>query len=88
MNRKELQSKVEEFIANGGKVTVYPTVKPEEVKQLVNAPTGGPAHLMSLADGDLFFGQTRKRKPTKMKRSEPIDWSVLPDSLKKKYMAE
>lgn len=80
---------IEEFLARGGKITKVP---PKEALQAatptINQTTGGPANLLSYGEADLFYGEARTRKTKKAKVAPKIDFSALPEALRKKYMKE
>jgi hypothetical protein len=80
---------IEEFLARGGeivKVEKQPHDKDQAVTVVSNA--GGPANIMSYAEADLFYGerrQKRKLKTTNNKKST-IDFSVLPEAVRLKFL--
>lgn len=61
---------VEEFLARGGKVVVLPPEEPEDNKHVVKPTAGGLPQLMTLADGEHFFGETRKKKKKQVTTEE------------------
>lgn len=74
---------VEEYLAQGGQITKCPVVenyKPQQIK----STNPGPAVLLSLEDGDLFYGEKSKRtKKEKKPDLSGIDLSAIPEDLKK-----
>jgi hypothetical protein len=79
---------VEEFLARGGQVTKCPPVltPEEEITNRVTSTVGTSATMMSLAEGALFYSESRaKPKERKKKVEKTINFSALPASLLK-YM--
>ena len=79
---------VEEFLARGGTVTKCPSVlsPEEEITNRVTSTVGASATMMSLAEGALFYSESRaKPKERKKKVEKAINFSALPPSLLK-YM--
>lgn len=88
MKKKTFET-FEQYVARGGKVTQLDPVSREEKVDTVRSTTVGPAHLMSLEEGELFFGEKRKStKPKKVKQSTKIDLDVLPPALRAKFIAK
>jgi hypothetical protein len=72
---------VEEFLARGGEVTIVPPQETPEAKQPIRSTSGGLPQLMSLSEGEHFFGETRKKAKKKMTNeefSEKVSNSSLP----------
>lgn len=74
---------IEEFIARGGKPVILPPQEIENNQQIRLLNVGLPT-LMSLDEGEHFFGETRKKKKkevTKEEFKDKIKNSGLPDSV-------
>ncbi len=78
---------IEEFLARGGKVTVVPPKEREEQNHVLSPNGNGIPNLLTLEEGDLFFGEVKVRKP-KEEVKPKIDFNALPEALRKKYMKE
>jgi len=73
---------IEEFLARGGKIEKIPYVEPENKTEPVRTnPTGGLPSIMSLSDGAHFFGETRKKKPTKDDFVNKVKKTSLPQAV-------
>ncbi len=74
---------VEEYLASGKTITKCPVVdgyKPQVTKSV----NPGPAIILSLEEGDLFYGEKSKRtKKEKKPDLTGIDLSNIPEDLKK-----
>jgi hypothetical protein len=82
---------VEEFLANGGKITkVPPSERPVEPEVVKKTTAGAPAVLMTLEEADLFYGEPKKNaaKPKKPKTSLNIDLDALPEALRAKFISK
>ncbi len=78
---------VDEFVARGGNIEKIPSVEPENKDVNVRRTTTGPATLMTLGEGALFFTEKikRKKKDKQIDNKEVDYWSSkLPDDVKKK----
>jgi hypothetical protein len=88
--RKRIMMKVEtleEYLARGGtikKLTPVERVKETDVKSMAV----GPAILLTLEEGDLFYGEKKKSKATKVLKAPTVDFDVLPEGLKEKLLAK
>lgn len=85
MSKKET---VEEFLARGGTVTKCPPAPSpeEELSNRVSSTVSSGATMMSLAEGALFYSESRaKPKERKKKAEKAINFSALPANLLK-YM--
>jgi hypothetical protein len=70
MNKRET---IQEFLARGGKVTIVPAAKPEEeVPHTIKPVTTGLPKIMTLEDGGLFFGETRKKEKKPHSKEDSI----------------
>jgi hypothetical protein len=79
---------VEEFLARGGTVTKCPPApSPEEdLSNRVSSTVGASSTMMSLAEGALFYSESRAKSKERKKKVEPvINFAALPASLLK-YM--
>ena len=73
---------VEEFLARGGQIEQVPYEQPEEEKEQVRSTTTtGLPEIMTLSDGAHFFGETRKKKPTKKDFLDKVKKSNLPQNV-------
>lgn len=80
---KSNQQLIEEYFAKGGTVTRCPVVD-EYKAQVTKSVNPGPAIILSLAEGDLFYGEKSKRiKKEKKPDLSGIDLSNIPEELKK-----
>ena len=90
MTRKKKQEKIEwkkvetmdEYLARGGEITYC---EPEESifkPSIVKPTTGTNEQTMSLGDGELMFGETRKRKKKEKPVVTPEDFSKMLDEAK------
>jgi hypothetical protein len=79
---------IEEFIARGGKVNVVPAQERVVPAHTITPLGGGPAHLMTLGEGNLYYGEIKPRKMKKAKPISPIDINALPKALRDKYFKE
>jgi hypothetical protein len=75
-----------EFLARGGVVKTFPAGEPPK-DPTVRSTTVGPAVILSLEDGELFYGEKRAKKPSKVSKSPKVVFDDLPDALKDKLMA-
>ena len=80
----------EEYIARGGSVKRIPEVNRDPQPDVVKKTTaGGPVHMMTLDEADLFYGEARKNaKPKKEKSSPKIDLNALPIALRAKFISK
>ena len=79
---------IAEYLARGGKITICPTVKPKEGEKICRKSPGGPATILNFDEADLFYGESRTKKTTTKPKSKlRIDLSLLPESLRTKYLA-
>ena len=79
--KKSTDELVEEFLANGGKIEKLDYIEPEDKKTIGSISKKAP-EIMSLAEGELMYGEKQKRKK---KVKEPdysdIDMSLIPEHL-------
>jgi hypothetical protein len=74
-----------EYLARGGKITVIPPVLPTKSETVKPKPASGPNTLMSIEDGELYYGEAKAKKAKKA--TTAIDLSAhLPEALRKKYV--
>ena len=59
---------MEDFIARGGKVTIIPPHIKEEVEHTLTVKAQLGYDTLSLGDGEFYFGETRRRKTSKVKK--------------------
>ena len=77
----------EEYLARGGKITKIPTKEaPDQRESVKSTAPPGPVVIMSLAQADLYYGERKVSKKTKVKVKPTIDLSALPPELRKKYV--
>lgn len=77
---------LEEFLARGGQITKVPTEQRKETPSVIKTQSGGPAHLMSLEEGALFYSEIKDKKESTPKESPKLDINALPEVLRKKYI--
>lgn len=75
---------IEEFLARGGKIQRFATVDPEVKEPTISSTNKGPAVILTLDDGNLYYGEGKVSK-TKKKSSPKIDLSALPEAIRNKY---
>lgn len=83
-DKKTYEQHIEEYLANGGKITVAPPVEPEEEKHTVPIAhnTYEDFNTLTLGDASLIFpNKTGKAKKKKKKDFSGIDVSILPPEL-------
>jgi len=73
---------VEEFLARGGKITKCPANEPVEEEHKVNPTQTAGASMMSLAEGALYYSESKAKKEKKLSE-KTINFAVLPTSLLK-----
>jgi hypothetical protein len=75
---------LEEFLAKGGQITKCPPAEDKSKPQVVKSINPGPAQLMSLSEGDLFYGEKSKRK-RKVKEPDLTDINIsdIPEEVRK-----
>lgn len=87
---KKIKESIEEFIARGGIIQkIDPAPLKEQLRPSINIITGGgPAVIMTYSDANLYYGEIRHRKPRKStaKPIAPIDFNVLPEAIRNKYL--
>ncbi len=89
MKKSNKKETVQEFLARGGQINKVEKLDNRVETTTVNSVnSGGPAIIMSYGEADLFYGEVRSRKPKKMKQREKIDFSVLPEALRNKYLKD
>jgi len=88
MRKREMDELMQDFMARGGKVTIIPTPAREETQHVLPVKTQLNFDNLSLGEGEFFFGETRKRKTSKMKKkvntedfTEMVDSSNLPSHI-------
>jgi hypothetical protein len=90
-NKSKLKTEsVEEFLARGGKINRLPPVE-NVFQEILKTNSSGPASIMSLAEADLFFGESKVNRSTKQKTSTTtsrIDLSSLPEALREKFLSK
>jgi len=75
---------IEEFLARGGQIKVYPAVKPEEQEEYIRPTTTYNVQLMSLDEGAHFFSERREDKVVKKKTNvKNINVDALPDNIRR-----
>jgi hypothetical protein len=84
MSKKET---IEEFLARGGTVTKCPPAPSpeEEANTRVNPASNTSATMMSLAEGALYYSESRAKPKERKKTEKTINFAALPTSLLK-YM--
>lgn len=73
---------VEEFLDKGGEIEKLPAIEDnDQGKQTITNITSTPPKLMDLTEGQLMFGEKRKRRKKKIKQQD-IDWDLIPEHLR------
>lgn len=72
---------IEEFLARGGVIQKIPAQELPEEESKVTSSSNGTSHMMSLADGSVYYAETKAKKVSKKKLSKTIDFSALPAHL-------
>jgi len=76
---------VEEFLARGGQIQVFPCA-PYEQDNMVHPTSPTPVPLMSLDDGAHYFSEVKKRESKKNKDPlKGVDLSKLPDNIRQLF---
>ncbi len=73
---------LEEYLARGGVITKVPSSFPAEEGNRVNPTPGAGATMMSLAEGALYYAESKAKKERKVPE-KPINFAVLPANLLK-----
>jgi len=82
---KTTKELIEEYLANGGKIKKCPPGPKPEEEETYKSSSNGPVKLMTLSEGELFYGEKSKR--TKKKKEldlSKIDLDQLPKELREK----
>ena len=74
---------VEEFLARGGVITKCPSNAPTEEDHKVNPTPGAGATMMSLAEGALYYAESKAKKERKKTSDKVINFAALPVNLLK-----
>lgn len=75
---------VEEFLARGGVITKCPAQGvAEEEDHKVNPTTVTGSVMMSLAEGALYYSESKAKKERKKATDKVINFAVLPANLQK-----
>jgi hypothetical protein len=78
---------IQDFIARGGVIKRIPYSKNEKKSDVVRKTDTGPAIILSYAEADLFYGESKPSKAKAAIKSAPtIDISSLPEALRIKYI--
>lgn len=82
---KTTKQYIEEFLAKGGKITKCEPGPMPQRKVTMNSTSAGPAKIMSLQEGDLYYGEkiTRAKKRKTVDLTD-INMDIIPDELRKK----
>lgn len=70
MTKIKKSETIEEFMARGGEVIVIPPQESEEAPSVIKPSVHGLPELMSLSDGEHFFGESRKKIKKKITNQE------------------
>jgi len=77
---------LDEFIARGGKITKLEPVKDEEKPTVnVKSTVSKPPNLMSLEDGEFYYGETEKTEKRAEKKRSKINMDILPEHIRKLF---
>jgi hypothetical protein len=77
---------LEEFLARGGVIKkVATSEKAPEVN--IKSMAVGPAVLLTLEEGELFYGEKKASKVPKTLKEPKINFDDLPEPLRKKLLA-
>ena len=88
MASKSKVESIEEYLARGGKVTVYPT-EPREKTYTKSVPAvTGINSIMTLGEAELFYGEIKPPKEKKQKPAPNINIEALPEVLRNKLKAK
>lgn len=80
---KTTQELIEEFLANGGEIEKLDPVEVEDKKTIGSTVKKAP-EIMTLAEGELMFGEkSKRRKKKKVPDYSGIDMSLIPEHLHK-----
>ena len=82
--KKTNEQLIEEYLAKGGKITKLPPQESPETQAVYKPSSSGPAKIMSLSEGELFYGETSRRKKVKELDLSKVDLDEIPEELKKK----
>lgn len=87
MSEKRKVETLQEFLARGGSITKVAAVTTDIKPEVTRQTTVGPANLMTLDQGELYYAETKKgSKPKKVKPVVKIDLNALPEALRKKFI--
>lgn len=74
---------VEEFLARGGQVTKCPAQERPDEESRTNPTTTASSTMMTLAEGALFYSESKAKKERKKKAEKEINLDALPPHLRK-----
>ncbi len=79
---------IQDFIARGGVIEHIPYSKNEKKSDMIRKTDTGPAVILSYAEADLFYGESKpsKTKAKAVKSTPTIDINLLPEALRIKYI--
>lgn len=78
---------LEEFLMRGGEIQKIPVVVPETKEPTIHSSNKGPAVIMTLGEGKLYYGEGKISK-IKKKSAPTIDLDSLPEAIRNKYFKE
>jgi hypothetical protein len=88
MKKRERDEAMKDFLARGGKVTIIPPSNPEDASHVLPMKTQLNYDVLSLGDGEFYFGETRTRKSSVIKKkitnddfSKMVESSTLPSGV-------
>lgn len=74
---------IEEFLARGGVITKCATNSPPEEDLKVSPTPSASTTMMSLAEGALYYSESKAKKERKKQSDKTVDFSALPANLLK-----
>ncbi|NVM33983.1 MAG: hypothetical protein HWN81_00205 [Candidatus Lokiarchaeota archaeon] len=81
---KTTKKLIEEFLEKGGKITKCPPQEAPKSKHEYKPNNAGPATIMTLSEGELFYGEPAKRRKKKELDLSKINLDEIPEELRKK----
>ena len=73
MKKNNVDEMVRQFVASGGKITVVPADKIDPNIHTITIKTPLNYDILSLGDGEFYFGETRKRKSKAIKKKSSVE---------------
>lgn len=82
-NVSNTEKLLQDFLAKGGKITKCPAAEPAK-PQVIKSTNPGPVQLMTLQEGDLFYGEKSQRtKKVKEPDLTNINLGDIPEEVRK-----